>query len=228
MSQRYAIYYAPHAGTALARFGASLLAYDCATGSDVEPLDDAIFHDPASLGWTAAPRRYGFHATLKAPFHLAEGRTAGELETTLHEFAGTQRPFDIRLTLALFGRFLALVLSEPQPAMHALAAACVRRFDLFRAPLTAEDRERRHPEQLIEPQVALLDEWGYPFVLDQFQFHMTLTGALDHEDRARLEPVLRGFLSSVPLATTVDAVVLCRQDGPNERFIIQRSFPFAG
>jgi putative phosphonate metabolism protein len=226
MAPRYAIFYAPHAGSALARFGASLLGYDLATGQEVEPLDHPLFHDPASLGWTAAPRRYGFHGTLKAPFHLAEGRTAAELEEALHEFAHTQAPFDIALTLALYGRFLALVLAEPAPAMDALAAACVRRFDLFRAPLTPEDRERRRPEQLLAEQVALLDEWGYPFVLDQFQFHMTLTGTLEHEERMRLEPVLREVLSGVPLATTVDGVVLCRQDGRNERFVLQRHFTF--
>ena len=187
-----------------------------------------MFLDPASLGWTAAPRRYGFHATLKAPFHLAEGRTAPELETALHEFAAIERAFDITMNLSMLGRFLALVLAEPSPAMNALAAACVRRFDLFRAPLSPEDRERRHPERLIAPQVAMLDEWGYPFVLDQFQFHMTLTGILDHEDRMRIEPVLRDVLAHVPLQAHIDSVVLCRQDGPNERFVLQRRFGFGG
>ena len=223
---RYAIYYAPSAGSALARFGASLLGYDLATGAEVDPLDDPIFQDPASLGWTAAPRRYGFHATLKAPFHLAEGRTVSELEASLVDFARDQRPFGITMNLGLFGRFLALGLSEPAPAMDALAAACVRHFDLFRAPLTPEDRERRHPDQLIAPQVAMLDEWGYPFVLDQFQFHMTLTSVVDHEERLRIEPVLRDVLAHVPLSAQVDSVVLCRQDGPNERFILQRRFDF--
>ena len=71
---RYAIYFAPHSGSLLARFGASLLGYDPATGAEVDAPDHPAFHDPLSLGWTAAPRRYGFHATLKAPFHLAEGR----------------------------------------------------------------------------------------------------------------------------------------------------------
>ena len=75
-------------------------------------LDDPIFLDPASLGWTAAPRRYGFHATLKAPFHLAEGRSAPELEAALHGFASTEHGFDITMNMALFGGFLALVLAE--------------------------------------------------------------------------------------------------------------------
>lgn len=223
---RYAIYFAPHAGSLLARFGASLLGYDPATGAEVEPPDHPLFHDPLSLGWTAAPRRYGFHATLKAPFHLAEGRTPAELEEALAGFAAGRPTFEIRLTLGLVGHFLALVPAEPSPAMDALAGACVRHFDLFRAPLTAADRERRHPDQLTVAQVANLDEWGYPFVLDDFQFHMTLTGALEARDRTRLEPVLRAMLADLPLATAVDGIVLFRQEGPNDRFVLQRRFGF--
>lgn len=223
---RYAIYYAPHGGSALARFGASLLGYDATTGAESEPPDHPLFHDPLSLGWTAAPRRYGFHATLKAPFHLAEHRTAGELEGAIQEFAAGQASFPVTMTLGLMRSFLALVPAEPSPAMDDLAAACVRRFDLFRAPLSPEDRERRHPEQLTAAQVEALDEWGYPFVLDNFQFHMTLTGPLEPRDRARLEPVLRDMLAEVPLTTTVDALCLFRQESANARFILQRRFSF--
>lgn len=223
---RYAIYFAPHAGSALARFGASLLGYDLSAGAEVDPPEHPVFHDPLSLGWTAAPRRYGFHATLKAPFHLAQGRTPAELEEALAGFAAPRTPFDLGLTLGLMQRFLALVPAAAQPAMDALAADCVRHFDLFRAPLTPADRERRHPDQLTVAQVENLDAWGYPFVLDDFQFHMTLTSALEPRDRAKLEPVLRDMLAAVPLTTAVDGVVLVRQEGPNARFVLQRRFEF--
>lgn len=225
---RYAIYYAPAAESPLARFGASVLGYDLATGGETPPPDHPLFHDPLALGWTAVPRRYGFHATLKAPVHLAEGRTARELEESLVAFVAGQQPFGIELTLATFGHVLALVLAEPSPAMEALASACVRHFELFRAPLTPSDRERRHPDQLTAEQIAMLDDWGYPFVLDQFQFHMTLTSDLEPKDRARLEPVLRDLLAAVPLTASVESVVLCRQEGPNERFVLQRRFTFGG
>ena len=223
---RYALYYAPPAGSLLARFGAGVLAYDLATGADVEPPDHPLFHDPACLGWTAEPRRFGFHATLKSPFQLAEGRAAHELEEDLVRFCADQAAFDITLTLSLVGHALALVLAEPSPAMDALAASCVKHFDLFREPLSPEDRERRHPDQLSAVQVERLDEWGSPHVLDQFQFHMTLTGALEHKDRLRLEPVLRDLVAAVPLATTVDSLLLCRQEGPNDRFVLQRRVAF--
>lgn len=225
---RYAIYYAPAAESPLARYGSAVLGYDLATGGDVEPPYHPVFRDPAALGWTAVPRRYGFHATLKAPMHLAEHRTARELEEALVAFARTQAAFPVTMTLAPVGHFLALVLVEPVPAMERLAASCVTAFDLFRAPLTPEDRERRHPDRMIEAQVEMLDRWGYPFVLDQFQFHMTLTSDLEPKDRAVLEPVLRDLLAGVPLTVPVDSVVLCRQEGPNERFVLQRRFAFGG
>jgi len=112
--------------------------------------------------------------------------------------------------------------------MDELATACVRRFDLFRAPLTPEDRERRRPDQLTVQQVANLDEWGYPFVLEDFQFHMTLTGALESRDRARFEPVLRELAAEVPLVTAIDSLALFRQEGANDRFTLQRRFDFGG
>lgn len=223
---RYALYYAPPPGSLLARFGASVLAYDLATGADVDPPDHPLFHDPASLGWTAEPRRYGFHATLKSPFQLAEGRSPLELEQDVVAFCANQTAFDITLTLSLVGHALALVLAEPSPAMDALAASCVKHFDLFREPLSPEDRERRHPDQLSAAQVERLDQWGSPHVLDQFQFHMTLTGALEHKDRLRLEPVLRTLVADVPLTTTVDGLLLCRQEGPTDRFVLQRRVAF--
>ncbi len=223
---RYAIYYAPAGERPLARLGAAILGYDLATGGEVEPPDHPLFHDPLSLGWTAVPRRYGFHATLKPPMHLGAGRSARELEEALVSFAAERHPFDISLTLAPVGHFLALVLAEASPPMQALAEACVTHFDIFRAALTPEDRERRHPDRLTAEQIERLDGWGYPYVLDQFQFHMTLTSELEPKDRARVEPVLHDLLRTVPLTVPVDSVVLCRQEGPNDRFVLQRRFAF--
>ena len=65
---RFAIYFVPAAASALYRFGASVLGYDCYTG-------EAIAHPQAlpEAEWaklTAEPTTYGFHATLKAPFRL--------------------------------------------------------------------------------------------------------------------------------------------------------------
>ena len=223
---RYAIYAMPATDTPLWKVGCSVLGYDAATGLDVPFPDHPAFADPLSLAWSAEPRRYGFHATLKAPFTLAEGVGSGDLKAEARAFAAARTPFAVDLTLAPVGHFLALVVPEPPAELGQLAEACVRHFDPFRAPLTPADRERRHPDQLIERQVENLDTWGYPYVFDDFQFHMTLTGSLEPDDRHRIEPVLRDLLASVPLRLTIDRIALFRQDDPEGRFVVDEQFPF--
>jgi putative phosphonate metabolism protein len=224
---RFAIYAIPPTESELWKLGSSILGYDAVTGLDVPFPDDPIFADPLSLAWSAEPRRYGFHATLKAPFRLAEDRTMDELVAEMDRFARGRPSVHLDLTLAPVGHFLALVAVDPPPGLQALADDCVRHFDPFREPLTAADRERRHPDRLIQRQVENLDTWGYPFVLDDFQFHMTLTGALDNADRHRLEPVLRTLLQTVPLNLRIESLALFRQDADDGRFVVHDSFPFA-
>ena len=226
--QRFAIYYMPAEHTPLWRFGSSVLGFDAATFADVDYPDHPLFRDPESLGYTAAPRRYGFHATLKAPFRLAEGRDAGALERRLEDFAATQDTFDVTLKLATLRDFVALVPSDPAPRLDRLAEACVREFDAFRAPLTPEDRERRHPERLTPRQLENLDRWGYPFVFDDFRFHMTLTGSLTLDDRIRLGPVLDDLFRAIPPTAVIDAVALFVQDEAEGRFRVRARFPFKG
>src|SRR5262245_28649656 len=110
---RYAIYFAPAAGSPLAQFGALCLGRDVATGeAKAQPRIDGLSPERWQT-LTASPRRYGFHATLKAPFHLAEGRTREGLVDQLERFANLQRPFDAPgLRVARIADFLALVLSE--------------------------------------------------------------------------------------------------------------------
>lgn len=223
--KRYAIYYAPQEHSPLWQFGCSVLGFDAASFRDVEYPSHAVFQDPAALAWTAAPRRYGFHATLKAPFHLAEGRTEDALKAKLATFAGDRRSFELPLKLATFENFIALVAAEPSPGIERLADDCVRDFDDFRAPLTAAERERRHPDRLEPAQLEKLDRWGYPFVFEDFRFHMTLTGEIPLEDQIRLGPVLEELFGLVPPSTTIDALSLFVQDGDG-RFRIVGRYPF--
>jgi 2'-5' RNA ligase len=140
----------------------------------------------------AEPRRYGFHATLKPPFALAAATTETVLETALAAFARDRQPFAAPgLIVARIGRFVALVPGGPAPALHALADDCVRAFDRFRAPPTPEETARRLRADLSARQRALLDRWGYPYVFEEYRFHMTLTGPLDPDTAAAFEERLR-------------------------------------
>ena len=76
---RYAIYFAPSPASALWRFGSRTIGYDAANGMESAPLAPPGCEDMDWMAATDDPRRYGFHATLKAPFSLREKTTAAEL-----------------------------------------------------------------------------------------------------------------------------------------------------
>ena len=86
--------------------------------------------------------------------------------------------------------FLALAWPAPEARADAIAAACVMQFDRFRAPAGPREFERRRLAGLSPREEALLLRWGYPHVLDQFQFHFSLTGALRGLPAPAVEEVL--------------------------------------
>lgn len=216
MTARYAIYYAPAQDAPLWRRASAWLGRDAYDGR-------VLARPAAGLGdldldaLTADPRGYGFHATLKAPFELADGVTEDELLAFAREFAATRAPFEGRLAPAALGRFLALRLDQPCPAMEELAGACVRALDPFRAPLSDFDLARRRKAPLTPQQDARLVEWGYPYIFEDFRFHMTLTGQiLDEAVRLRLLDALAEMFA--PQVHRFDAVAVFRQDARGEPF----------
>ncbi|CAA7616892.1 DUF1045 domain-containing protein [Magnetospirillum sp. UT-4] len=214
MSLRYALYFAPEEGTALARFGQAWLA-----GAWLEGRDDLI----------AEPRLYGFHATLKPPFRLAEGRSRDELLNAAAEFARARPAFTApALVLEPLDGFLALQPSLPSPAIDSLAADCVRHFDRFRAPPTEAELAKRLAAPLDQRHRDLLKEWGYPYVLDRFRFHLTLTRRL-RDGEADIAAVARAAAAAA-LAEPVAFRSLClfEQAAPGAAFRLSARFPFGG
>ncbi|MBR0879259.1 putative phosphonate metabolism protein [Bradyrhizobium japonicum] len=217
---RYAIYFTAGADSALTRFGAELLGYDVYTGDEVPFPADASRVAPDWRDVTADPRKYGFHGTLKAPMALAPGRTEAELVAACAAFAGKARPIpSIRPVVDSISGFIAVIPTKPVGALQQLAADCVREFDDFRAPMTAEDRARRKPDKLTERQRDHLDRWGYPYVMEEFRFHMTLTGRLDAERRGPILEMLRARFAALGLETlAIDRIALFKQDDARARF----------
>lgn len=219
---RYAIYFAASADSALSRFGAGLLGYDAHTGHELPFPDDALRMPSDWSDITSDPRKYGFHATLKAPMTLARGSTEAELIAACATFAGKARPIPaIRPIIDSISGFIAVIPAEPVGDLQQLAADCVRDFDGFREALTAEDRARRKPERLGERQRDYLDRWGYPYVMEEFRFHMTLTGRLDAERRGPILEMLRGRFAALGLdALAIDRIALFKQDDAKAKFRI--------
>lgn len=229
MDTRYAIYLAPPPGHPLKLLADAWLGRDPDRDERVSfPVVDGI--TPERLQEiTALPRHYGFHATLKAPFALAEGVEAVGLLGDVEAFALNRTPFRIRLKVDTLSGFLALVPAEPAPRMNALAAACVEEFDRFRAPLTAEERERRSSPELSERERAHLERWGYPYVHDCFRFHMTLTGRLDEPERSHVRAILEHALApALAEPLRVDQIALFTQTHRVAPFRVVARFPFRG
>jgi putative phosphonate metabolism protein len=223
---RYAIYYVSPPGSDLDRFGAQLLGYDAFSGEDL-PYPDGITQSvPDWRDLTRDPRKYGFHATLKAPLSLAPGTTESEILAACESFAATPRPIPvIKPVVNSISGFIAVVPAQPSAELERLAADCVSAFDSFRAPLTPEDRARRNPSALTPRQCDYLDRWGYPYVMEDFRFHMTLTGRLDAARRDPVLAMLRNRFSTIGLeALAIDRIALFRQDDANSRFRILNQF----
>jgi putative phosphonate metabolism protein len=222
---RYAIYHAPESGSALDRFGAGLLGYDAYRGIDV-PFPPGI-DVPDWRELTQDPRKYGFHATLKAPIALAPGKTEAELIAACASFAAAPRVIPrIKPVVDSIEGFIAIVPAAASAELQSLAADCVRAFDPFRAPLTEEDRARRNPARLTPRQCDYLDRWGYPYVFEEFRFHMTLTGRLDAGRRPQLVEMLRERFRQIGVShLSIDRIAIFRQDDPARRFRIIASWP---
>jgi hypothetical protein len=226
---RYAIYWAPNPDSPLGRFGAAWLD---PAGRFPWPHHDGT-SDPAAeaarRAAIAAPSVYGFHATLKPPFRLAGGADIARLQARIAVFAASRPALrSIELTLAPLGDFLALVPAASRPDIDALAASCVRDLDAFRAPPTDAELARRRAAGLSVAQEALLRRWGYPYVMEAFRFHMTLTGRLDRDALAAMRGRLEGLMEA--WATPVDFVdiALFRQSEPGGDFVLVRRFALGG
>jgi putative phosphonate metabolism protein len=219
---RYAIYYAPAPGTELDRFGAELLGYDAYSGDDLPFPGEMPGLSPDWRDLTEDPRKYGFHATLKAPLSLADGKTEAGLLSACEAFADTPREIPvIQPVIDSISGFIAVVPAEPPTELIRLAADCVTVFDDVRAPLPAEDRARRNPSMLTARQLDHLDRWGYPYVMEDFRFHMTLTGRLASDRRETVMAMLQERFAQLDIESlSIDRIALFRQNDADSRFRI--------
>ena len=207
---RYAIYFTPQPGTALAAFGRSWFGR-ANDGATLQAFSDSGFAGTGFAKVPAAPGRYtGLHALLKAPFALRDGMGVDALKSRLVSFATRRKPAETGpLTLAREGRFLVLRPVEPTPVLEWLAAQCVAAFEDFAAPPGDTERAAHASPNLSDYQRLLLESFGDPYVLSEYRFYITLTGPLDktHLERVTqaLWPVLEEICAS---GVTVDGLSL--------------------
>ena len=231
-AHRHAAYFAPAPDSTAWRLGTQWLGR-CPHSGHVLPQPTPAGWEPETFAQrTRDPRRYGWHATLKAPFALASDCSTDALRSAFAGVAAAaDAPFALHLELARLGNFLALVPRQPCAPLQALADACVRQLHAFAAPLPPTEIARRSRGGLSARQQEMLAQWGYPYVMQDFSFHMTLTGNVDglSEDQCAqlVQHATHWFAPLLSEGLQIDAVSWFSEDAPGADFQWVERFGFA-
>jgi putative phosphonate metabolism protein len=228
---RYALYYAPRAEEPLAVAAAQWLGRNPESGEPrkIAPVPGLSYDRLIEV--TADPRLYGFHGTLKPPIALADGATERDFLEAVGKLAVAERAIEVpALALAEISDFIALVPEGRHAELQDLADRCVVEFDEFRRPADEAELAKRRAAGLSPRQEDLLLRWGYPYVLEQWRFHLTLTGRVceARERETLLGELRRRFGPFVERPLSVKDLCVFRQPGPGRPFTVLARFRLGG
>lgn len=227
---RYALYFSPSKDHSLTDAASVWLGRNAFTGETYPAPEYETLPAHEQFELTADPRRYGFHATIKAPFELASSVTEKDLMTVVEDFAANTPAFEIpELVLGQLGRFFALVPGSLHQPLQDFAAKVVKSFEPFRAALSEADIIRRKPERLSESQRNNLMRWGYPYVMDDFGFHMTLTGQVPEERAEVMKAILtERFAAFTGRPLRISGLAVFSEQARGAPFKVHTWLPLAG
>ena len=228
---RYALYLTPPPDSDLWRFGCDVIGRDAWTDQSADGFVPRGHELEAWRRLTSLPRRYGFHATLKAPFRVRADLDVFDLMDAVAGFARGRKPFDagrwhIGHMAAGEGRaFVALRPEGVAKELCSLEESAMRALDELRAPLTDAESRGRNVVRLTPRQRYYLDAWGYPYVLDEFRPHFTLTNPVENAGAvARALEWEFGLRVASPVLR-VESVVLFGEREADGVFEALRAFP---
>ena len=132
------------------------------------------------------------------------------------------------LEIVCIGKFLALSPIASSVQLENMASDCVRAVDGFRAHRTAKELALYRQAKLTVHQDQMLENCGYPYILEEFRFHITLTGRIvDEPERdlamAAAAKQCKDFIGK-PLV--INEVVICRKPSPDQAMRVVRRVPF--
>ena len=200
----------------MAKFGIEWLGLNTETG-DIEQ---------APSPYVESPRRYGFHATLKAPMRLASGVSYDDFRSGVKRLAFELASVELGILKPdQIGSFLALKTDNKyHKHVSDLAWRCTKELDIFRVPLSEEERSKR--KNLTQVESENLERWGYPYVNDSFRFHMTLTSSLTQDELIAAMQILAPM---VPIERTqLDCIVIFGDPGSLKPFEFVERFDLKG
>ena len=215
MAPRFAIYFSPADDTQLALFGKAVLSR---TATNILPLDTD--HEAAWGDLLGRPRHYGFHATLKAPFELSDASSEQRLLDAVEALAQTLSTCSLAgLKVKEFNGFAALAFDQQPASVAELARLCLLELEPHRAPLSDFDYQRRDPARLSPRQRQNLSDYGYHHVLEDFDFHMTLSGALGQKKKPFLAFLEREYARIASDTAMLDRLCVFSQRDREDPFV---------
>ncbi|MBU1137612.1 MAG: DUF1045 domain-containing protein [Proteobacteria bacterium] len=227
---RFALYYAPASSSLLGELGCRWLGRDALSQQKVRQDRFPGISQDRLHELTRTPRRYGLHGTLKAPFRLAADYDVEMLRSAIADFACRRPLFSMpSLVLRQINDFFCLCPEKQTLPLQSLAAACVQNFDRYRAAPTAGELARRRRHILTPVEKDNLAAWGYPYVLDQYRFHITLTTRISSN---REKEVVYAALSDMfaPVLgepIVMDAICLFIEPAPGQKLFCTDRFLFS-
>lgn len=229
LKPRHAIFFAPADDSPLGIYGATVLRRRATDpGEWTNPQIPVNFDNTAV--WRACvetPARYGFHATLQAPFELHPAYTYQTLLDELEVFCSQQQPLLLtELAPRRTRRFDALAFDTQPLEVKEFASTCVQRFNKYCAPLHPQDIVRRQKKALSPTQLSNLEQYGYPYIFDDFNFHMTLSGTMPDDDNGHLQWLRVLFDEMVTETPLLDRLCVFYQADRNEAFVRIAEFKF--
>ena len=226
MNARYALFFAPAETSPLWRAGSLWLGRDARPGASLPQPEIAGLPAERVHALTASPRRYGLHATLKPPFSLVEGTSPAMLMDAIGSLASQLQPFTLpALNVAPLSDFIALRTSGATDALQALADRCVAELDRFRRRAGADEIAKRRAQGLTAAQEAFLERYGYPYVMSEWRFHMTLSERVFGTERALLLRWLeRYFETALSVPIRCDDICLFVQPSMRDPFLLHSRF----
>ncbi len=139
----------------------------------------------------------------------------------VHALAAHLTPVPLGPLRALnLGKFVALQPIKASDELCTLAEACVVGLDDLRAALSTEELARRQIVRLDTRELELLRRYGYPYVLERFRFHFTLSGPVDQPTRQRITQAVAKSVdrlnAEAPLV--LDRLCLFKESAPGRSF----------
>ena len=222
--KRYAIYYVPSENSELDLFGKCWLGWDPYKGvettkSDLSKLPS--FKKFSSLVLT--PKQYGFHGTIKAPFKLKNEYTYNDLENKVREISKQIHSFYFdQLIIKKLGNFIGLIPTN-NLKVNAVSNKFVEELDYLRDELSESEIKKRKPHKLTSNQKQMLFKWGYPYVFDEFKFHLTLTSKLNVVEIDDVLRSLQNILKQVNLnKISFNNICIFGQKSDEKFYFVQR------